>query len=73
MSAYATDKQFAIRLSGSDVIPGIHFLNIFGTIARMPADSPSIRRFDSREEAEQWIEKYKARPYCAFSAFVIEL
>ena len=40
-----TIKQFAIRLSGSDVIPGVHHLNVFGVISRISLDDPSVRSF----------------------------
>ena len=64
MNPNDTIKQYAVRFSGSDIIPGIHHLNVFGVISRIPADDPSIRRFKNREEAQNWMENYKARPYC---------
>ena len=69
----AANKQFVILLEGFNVLPGGHYLTVFGAIKQIAVDDPTVRRFDSREEAEQWVEGYNTRPFCAFSATVVEL
>lgn len=73
MTTDDSKKQFAIRLTGFQVITGVHHLNIFGAISGIEADNPSVLRFDSREQAQKWVDSYNSRPFCAFAATIIEL